>query len=308
MRLWLVLSVAGYATKAVPTIVDKALLHTKAVKNPATYAVAVSGIGGLVLLLAPFVLTWPPLYILGYALASGATFTLATLFLFAALKHADASRVTPFIGAAMALTTAGLAYLSLSERLGVHEVVAFLCLVLGGFLVTRGSTQGQGLRGLAIWYALGAAVTFSLSLVLSKAAFDRMPGAFLSAIVWMRFASLLAGGVILLAAPSVWRELRHVSAAPRTGTRWAFLGGQASGAVSGLLLYGAVALATKPSLVNALGGLEFLFVVLFSALIAWLSPKLTAERFNSQTIVPILASIGFIGIGLWLLVAPWLGS
>lgn len=303
MRLWLILSIAGYATKAVPTIVDKALLHTRAVNRPATYAVAVSGIGGVVLLLAPFVLTWPSLHIVGYALGSGVTFTVATLFLFSSLKYGDASRVTPFIGAAMALVTAGLAYLSLRERLAIHEIFAFSFLVMGGFLVTRGTTHGQGLRGKAIWYALGAAVTFSLSLIFSKAAFDRMPGAFLSAIVWMRFASLIAGGLIVLAVPSVWHELRHISAAPRHGARWAFLGGQASGALSGLLIYGAVALATKPSLVNALQGMEFLFVILFSALIAWLSPKLTAERFTSQTIVQTLVSVALIGTGLWLLVA-----
>jgi len=80
MRWWLILSIFGYATKAVPTIIDKALFHTKAVKHPGTYAVAVSAIGGLVLLLAPFFLTWPTWHIVIYALVSGAAFTLATLF------------------------------------------------------------------------------------------------------------------------------------------------------------------------------------------------------------------------------------
>ncbi len=301
MRWWLILSILGYATKAVPTIVDKALFHTKVVKHPGTYAVAVSAIGGLVVLLAPFALTWPTWHIVVFALASGVTFTLATLFFFSALQHADASRVTPFIGAAISITTAALAYFTLNERLVTHQVVAFLLLVAGGILVTRGSGRGQGLRGVAIYQALLAAALFAISLVLGKAAFDRMPGAFLSAIIWMRIGSFVAGGVLLLVIPHLWKELRGTaSGAVPKKAKWAFLGGQISGAISGLLIYGAIALGT-PTLVNAMQGMEYVFVLVFSYVLLQFHPRLTGERFTRAALPGLLTAVSLIGAGLVLL-------
>jgi drug/metabolite transporter (DMT)-like permease len=301
MRWWLILSIFGYATKAVPTIVDKALFHTKAVQHPGTYAVAVSAIGGLVLLLAPFCLTWPTWHIVIYALVSGAAFTLATLFFFSALQRADASRVTPFIGAGVSLATAALAYLSLDERLAFHQVIAFCALVAGGILVTRGQGQGQGLKGKAIYYSLAAAACFAFSLVMSKAAFDRMPGAFLSAIIWMRAGSLVTGGILLLCQRHLWAELRGTTtgAVPKKA-KWAFLGGQASGAISGLLIYGAIALGT-PTLVNAMQGLEYIFVLIFSLVLLQIRPKLVGERFTRKTIPGLVCAVLLIGFGLVLL-------
>jgi drug/metabolite transporter (DMT)-like permease len=301
MRWWLILSIFGYATKAVPTIVDKALFHTKAVKHPGTYAVAVSAIGGLVLLLAPFFLTWPTWHIVVYALLSGAAFTMATLFFFSALQRSDASRVTPFIGAVVSMVTAALAYLSLDERLAAHQVIAFACLVAGGILVTRGRGHGEGLKGKAIYYCLAAAACFAFSLVMSKAAFDRMPGAFLSAIIWMRAGSLVTGGILVLCQRRLWAELRSTTtgAVPKKA-KWAFLGGQLSGAVSGLLIYGAIALGT-PTLVNAMQGLEYLFVLIFSGILVQLHPKLVGERFTRRSIPTLAAAVVLIGFGLVLL-------
>ena len=301
MRWWLILSILGYATKAVPTIVDKALLHTKAVRHPGTYAVAVSLIGGLVLLLAPFALTWPTWHIVVFALGSGVLFTAATYFFFSALQYADASRVTPFIGAAISLTTAILAYLSLHERLSVRQLVAFGFLVVGSVLVARGGAHGAGLRGRAVRQALLAAVLFASSLVLGKAAFDRMPDAFLSAIIWMRIGSLGAGLAMLGFAPQLWRELRGTAtgAVPKQA-RWAFLAGQASGAISGLLIYGAIALGT-PTLVNAMQGLEYLFVLIFSLFLMRFYPKLTGERLTLGALPGLLVAVAFIGTGLVLL-------
>lgn len=301
MRWWLILCLFGYATKAIPTVVDKALFHTKAVKNPVTYAVAVSLLGGLVLLLAPFFLTWPSWHIVIYALGSGATFTLGTLLFFAALKYSDASRVTPFIGAAVALITAALAYLSLDERLPIKEVISFILLVTGGFLVTRCRVQGQGLKGRAITEALLAALFFAVQVVLSKAAFDRMPGEFLSAIIWMRFGSLITALILLAFNRGVWRELQGTNDNGLSGrAKWAFLGGQSSGAVSGLLIYGAIALGT-PTLINAMTGLEYLFVVIFSVIVAKYMPQFVKERFTRKTLPGLIVSLLLIGTGLVLL-------
>lgn len=301
MRWWLILSILGYATKAVPTIVDKALLHTKSVRHPGTYAVAVSAIGGLVLLLAPFALTWPTWHVAVYALASGVTFTAATYFFFSALQYADASRITPFIGAGISLTTAALAYVTLGERLSLHQVAAFGLLVAGSVLVARGGAHGRGLTPRAVRQALLAAAMFATSLVLGKAAFDRMPDAFLSAIIWMRIGSLGAGLAMLATMPKLWHELRGTAtgAVPKQA-KWAFLGGQASGAISGLLIYGAIALGT-PTLVNAMQGLEYLFVLIFSVVLMRLHPKLTGERLSRSSLPGLLAAVALIGAGLLLL-------
>lgn len=301
MRWWLILCVFGYATKAVPTIVDKALFHAKAVQHAATYAIAVSGIGGLVLLLSPFFLTFPTWHIAIYAIGSGIAFTFATLFLFSALQYSDASRVTPFIGAVISLTTVASAYISLDERLPLQEIFAFACLVLGSFLVTRGHVQGEGFKGKSIRQAVAAALMFTLSVILSKAAFDRMPGAFVSAIIWMRFGSLITGAVLLAFMPHVWKELKGTtsSAVPKRA-RFAFLGGQAGGAISGLLIYGAIALGT-PSLVNAMVGMEYLFVIIYSLILIHYYPKLVAERFNKKNLPQLITAVSLIGTGLALL-------
>jgi drug/metabolite transporter (DMT)-like permease len=136
---------------------------------------------------------------------------------------------------------------------------------------------------------------------MSKAAFDRMPGQFLSAIIWMRAGSLVAGAILLLAQPHLWGELKGTTtgAVPKNA-KWAFLGGQASGAISGLLIYGAIALGT-PTLVNAMQGLEYLFVLIFSAVLVAIKPKLVGERFTRSSVPTLVAAVVLIGFGLVLL-------
>lgn len=297
MPRWILIVVGAHLLNAAAFLVDKYLL-ARAVPSPAVYAFFVGmlgAVGFVVLPLDPDVPHGAAEWLLD--IAAGATFVIALLAFFTALRRGEASRVVPYVGGTIPVWTLILAYLFLDERLPQRALVAFAILVLGSALITRESGgRATGKRRHAYGYASLAAVAFAVSAVLMKAVFLTQP--FASGFAWSRLGSVLAAAALLL-VPSARRAIAASRTQPRSGNAALFLGGQVAGALGFFALQYAISVAS-PTLVNALQGVQYAFLFVLAAALGRRFPQLR-ERLTWGVVVQKISAIVVIGFGLIIL-------
>ena len=79
-----------------------------------------------------------------------------------------------------------------------------------------------------------------------------------------------------------------------------FLAGQISGAASEFLLLFSISLA-NPALVNSLQGTQYIFLLIFALILSKKYPEIFEEKYTFLNLIPKIAGIVLIGIGLYLL-------
>jgi len=297
---WLWISVAAYALLAVAATVDKLMMSGR-ISHPAVFAFFVSILNIAAVLLAPFGLTILPPVWLGISLLAGIVLSWAMLFMYTAVQQNDSTRVIPFLGGALPLITLVLAFIFLGERLRPHELVAFAFLVSATVLISVKFGKNQQ-PIVHIGNLLWSSVLFGISYFLTKLAFDAQ--GFFSVFVWSR-VGLGIGGVSLL-LPATYRQAIIASLRHRKPTRAAtpglFMFGQAAGASGIFLLNYAIKLGSV-SLVNALQGLQQVFLFGSMSALYLLAPGMVSEKFSRRDIIQKLASIALVFAGLYSLAA-----
>lgn len=297
MPTWLLVVIAAHLLNAVAFVVDKFLL-ARAVPKPTAYAFFVGMLGAVAFVLLPFdwVVPTPGEAVLD--VAAGATFVLALLAFFTALKRGEASRIVPYVGGTIPVWTLILAYAFLGERLAQRELLAFAVLVVGAALIARDPGHGAsgGSKRFAYPYASVAAVCFAVSAVLMKAVF--LQQSFLAGFAWSRVGSVLAALAILAHGPSR-RAISAPQQRPHGKLAVLFTAGQVAGALGFLTIQYAISVAS-PTLVNALQGVQYAFLFLIAALLGRRFPQLR-ERLSSRIVSQKVLAIVVIGIGLAML-------
>ncbi len=299
---WLLIIVIAYLLNAIAAVVDKHLL-SKEIPQPAVYAFFISFLGIIALVLTPFGFAIPAVSQIIIGLLAGLIFTFALLYLFKALKQNDASRITPFIGGWQPFFIFILAWLFLSEQLAHAEILAFFMLIAGTVLITLDfSKKKTGMGGFGL--AAIAAILFAVSYVLTKEVY--LNQAFISGFVWTRLGAF-AGALLLLipvdnrrAIFASFKKPKPHSADQRKKTGLLFLGGQAAGALSFLMVNYAISLASV-SLVNALQGLQYVFLLIMVFFLSKFHPKVLREKMTRGIIIQKVGAIILIGFGLTLL-------
>ncbi len=293
---WLWWVTLGYLLNALTLVVDKALLARKEIKDPAVYTLSISLLGALVLVLAPWGLTWPSAQVLALGFTSGFCFSLALWLMFMVLKVGEASRVPAFIGSLSPMFVFLFSAVLSGERLSALEVVAFAFLVFGGLLMVGGH---GGLKHRPLLLAALSAAIFALAYVTLKLTFEHTN--FISGLIWSRLGALLAS-LLLLAIPGTYRRWRQSMGQSTNGLKLVFLGGQISAALSGLFITYAI---TKQSvtLVNALQGLQYVFLLGLAVLVSWRYPEFFRDEFSGRTLARKVLGTVAIGVGLWLVAA-----
>jgi len=292
---WLVIVLAGHLLNALAFLMDKFLL-TKKIPSPFVYAFFIGALGILALILIPFGVTLPATPALLRALAAGATFILALVFFFAGLKENEASRVVPLTGGFVPAFTFVLAYFFLGERLGGLEVAAFIALVAGGVLISlerkgRGSKKGY-------FYAVLAALVFAISFVVTKQVYIEQT--FITGFVWSRVGGFLLALSFLL-IPSARNGILHQPKQKGGGTIAAlFFTGQVSGALGFVLVNYAISLASV-SLVNAMQGVQYAFLLVMVFVVSRKYPKVLSEKLTGMVLVQKIAAILLISAGIGLI-------
>ena len=293
---WLTIVLTGHLLNALAFLMDKFLLSSKRIPSPFVYAFFIGALGILALVLIPFGVTVPSNIEMARALIAGATFVLALVFFFAGLKENEASRVVPLTGGLVPAFTFALAYLFLGERLGQIEILAFAALVVGGVLITIERKGKSSTKGYV--YAVVAALIFAVSFVITKQVFIEQN--FVSGFVWSRIGGF-ATALLFLLIPEARYGILHQPKQKGTGSTTAlFLTGQVAGALGFTLMNYAISLASV-SLVNAMQGAQYAFLLVMVGLLSRKFPKILSERLSGWVLVQKIMAIILISIGIGLI-------
>ncbi|MDP4001248.1 MAG: EamA family transporter [bacterium] len=292
MSLFLTVAITAYLLFAVNGVADKFLL-TKAIKHPVVYAFFSGGISIVTLVLAPFFLkaiSWPTFYI---ALMAGTSFTYALYFFYTATQKTTISRILPIEGGLVPVFTLILSYTILGERLDNSQLLAFAFLVVGAILISFRRDK-SGWHMAAFKNATVAAMLFALSFVLTKYVYNQTP--FISGLIWTRMGLIVGASSFLII-----KEFRkHIFAAPDKTSehnKLIFYGARAAGGLGGFLQNYAISLGSV-TIVNAIQGTQFAFLLIMTSLISIYYPKILEEQITKLIIVQKFLAIILITWGL----------
>jgi drug/metabolite transporter (DMT)-like permease len=292
---WVLIAAAGYLLLAVTGITDKFLV-SKVVKQPIAYAFYTAVTGPFSLVLAPFgakFLSWDVFLI---ALASGVAFIFFIYNSYAAISRSSVSRVVPIMGGLVPLFSFLFAFIILGERLSNLQALGFLFLVAGAVIISIRKEHGQWTSKAFIFAAM-AAISLALSSVLTKYVFDHSN--FISGMVWTRIGFILPVPFILM-----FKSNRQAifNAPKEAGVRNVALyyTSRATGTVGGFLQNYAVSLGSV-SVVNALQGVQFVFLLMLTSFLSIYFPKVLKEKISAEILTLKIAAIALISCGLYLL-------
>ncbi len=315
---WLLISIIAYFLAAIAVIVDKTLLK-KDIPEPIVYTFYIAILGAVLMLaVIPFGVGIPNILTIFVSLTAGAAFTWALILMFTAFKKDDVSRVAPMIGGLVPIFVLGLATFVLNEKLSCTQYIAYIFLILCSFLISldfrnRGIVKWLKKKlGLdkrlsmprirkALWVALPAAALFGISHVLTK--FVYLNTKFLTGFLWTRLGAFLAVMLLLIIPENrqmiiknFKKNKRRKSTQKNVGGR--FLFGQLSGGISAILLQYAIFLGSV-SLINALQGLQYIFVFFIALILTIFIPKILKEEVSKEIFWQKVVAVGLIFIGLY---------
>jgi len=291
--LWLPIAVLSYALNACSLVTDKFLLSNK-VTRPAVFTMIICLMGILAVVLLPFGWQAPTLFEFAVEIAAGLLFALALLLMFVALDKGEASRVVPFLNGLQPLFILPLVWFLVGERVTGKFAWAFALIVAGSVLITWG--KGKAKRQAYVW-AVISAFLFAVSLALSKYAFD-LAGSFITPFVITRVGSFIFA-LGLLSMPSNIRLLKKETKRPTERNVWLVVGGQAAGALASLLYNLAIAIAVNATaLINALQGLQYVFLLGIVAVLSHYFPKIMKEQMTRKILVQKTVATALIIAGL----------
>lgn len=307
---WISIALAAYFFLAIANVLDKFLVE-KILPGSRAYAFIACLAGAIVVLAAPWLLDWPGSYWLIVNLLSGGIFALALWSLYESLRRGEASRTLVFIGGLTPVITISFSVLFLGERHSVVEWLGIAALIAGIFVVAalpkRRSFLWRFLKfpvvrqERALIFAMFSSLAYAAYFLLSKYAYSAQD--FASAFIWTRIGAALAVLSFLL-FPAGRQEIRRAlfkkSSQPKKS--WLLvLSNQALGSAGFILQNYAIFLGTV-SLVNALQGAQYAFLLVISAILATIKPKILKEDFSWRSSLQKGAAVILVGLGLYLLV------
>ena len=292
---YIYIAIVAYILFAINGVIDKFLL-TRAVRHPIAYAFYIGITGFLTWVLAPFGLKFLSPLDLMIAIVGGACFIIALYFLYVATQATSISRLLPIEGGFVPLFTLGFAYLFLGERLAGQQLLAFVFLVSGAVLISL-RHDASGWHPRALGNAIIAAVLFALHFTLTKYIFNETN--FVSGLIWTRLGFVAVSLCFLIPRKS----RRYIFEAPRetsAGNKALYYGARVSGGLGGLLQTYAIAIGSV-TIVNAMQGTQYGFLLIATLLLSKYFPKILKERVSGMILAQKIAAIVLLSLGLILL-------
>ena len=275
---------------------DKILLRRPETKDVVNYVFWLGAMSVLGLLLVPFGFKLPAIGIAVLAFVAGVAQLIANYFYYAALKSGEASQTLAIMGGFSPMCTYLIGVPLLRQPLGESSVLGFALMVAGGFFMFL-SEAVDVRKVLPLTFA--AAVTFGLSSVLQKMAFERTN--FISGYVVFTVGTFVCALFFLL-RPS-WRDkiFRHSEKASPRSKRWYFVNRFMAG-IGSFLIFFAISKAS-PAIVDAIYGIRYVIIFLGAYLVtkyysSWLREDFHGWTLGAKTIATGLVIAGLVLIGL----------
>ncbi len=314
MPLWLTLVVVAQVFLAAVALIDKYIVSSETVVlRPFTYTFWISILSsGSVLV---FLLGWLPIPVFvdgisiptfenvqaltittfALSLTTGYTFFTALLSMFTALKYSDASDVVPVVGAVNALATFFLGYYFFDTSLPHNFLAGMLLLVAGTIL-----TSGLRFTKQTMFSVFHAGIMFGLHYVVLKELFEETN--FDTGFFWSRMA-IVAIALSMLLIPYYYEKVMARTQRAKKRDSMLLIGNKLLGGIASIMMLMAVDMVDKSmvSLPQALGGLQYLFLLGFSVCCGRYISKDWGENVTFRDIVQKAVSIPLIVLGFFLL-------
>jgi len=324
--MWIFIAVASYLMNAGVYVADKFLLSKK-IHSSIVYAfyVGIWSIGNFVLLI--FDPYFPETRALILDLLAGFLFLFTLVFWYKALHQSEATRVVPIVGALTPVFSFIFSFLFLGAELNVQQLAAFVVLIAGGLLISVKRTRmhmvgevynriknicGDAFGKYAveirptrrlILNSIIAAICFAAYYVFIKYIYSHTGQPFIGAFVWSRLGSFL--GVIAILFVPAWRRLIRESKTTEKRTPMQlifFLGVRFAAALAFIMLNWAVSLSDNVSLINALQGTQYVFLLVLVVIFSSRYPKILSEEIGRGVMMQKILGIILVSLGLYLLV------
>jgi len=234
----------------------------------------------------------PSLVVFALAILTGYTFFNALLSFFRALRDADASDVVPVIGGLTAFFTLIFSHLFLKTQLSSQFFLGFILLSVGTILVSRFrftwnvmlSTMHSGLMYGLHYIAFKALINISN--------FD-------TAFLWSRLAIAFVALSMLL-IPEYWEKVARKAKEAKRRDGVLVLGNKLLAGLASIVLLKAIEFGDV-AVVQALGGLQYLFLLIVSVIFGSKLVKDFGENLNINDILHKAISIPLIALGFFFL-------
>lgn len=308
MPTWILIVVVAQFLNAIVSIIDKHIVTSEKVSKPITYAFYVGILSSLsILIYLPSLfgvnfgnynlpqisnVVWPNLTLIIVVVLAGYAFFLALVCLYHAFKKADASDVIPIVGSSNAVFTFLISFIFIGEILTRNFILGFIFLVLGTAILSHFRFTFK-----VLGYSLLSGIFYAIYYSLMKVMFNEF--AFDQVFFWSRLAILFAALTILL-IPYYKKIIFQGTKNSKVKHGLWILGNNILGGLAGIALLKATELGSV-TIVQALNGLQFAFLIILSILFGRMTPTTFGENNKFSDMVQKIFSVSLIIIGFYLL-------
>jgi len=304
---WILLATLGQFLNAIVAILDKYIVSDEnALPRPfvyAFYSCLLTGGWALIYLIGVVPglhdlgfpsykeIIAPTLTVVALSFLAAYTFFMALVSMFDALKHADASNVMPIIGTVSALSAFGMSYLFLDASLPSNLIWGITILAAGTLLVAQTLPKID-----VILHVAHSGLFFGLHAITMKGLF--IETSFDDGFFWSRLGFVLFA-LSLLLVPEYYKKITAQTKDTSRKTGIIVLATKVLAGVAAFLLLKATDMG-EVSVVQALDGLKFVFILIISIVFAqWLPDSATdrdtrPETFFRKLLFVIVIMVGFI--------------
>lgn len=288
MFVWVSLIVLAQAINAVTVLIDKYIVASdRGIHSAGAYAFYSAMLSGVVLFLLPFgVISLPSSEVLWMSALSGVLYIFSLYTLYTALKYLSTTDVAPVLIVFSSISTAILASAFLAEDLPSSFIPAFI-MMIGGALMVYCFCFSWRIFALAIvsGLLLGAA-TFMLKLIFIYST------SYWNAMFWPLIANAVVA--LLLFIPFRFEELREGMEKSSNHAKGLVLLSKTLGGVVFALILFAISLGSV-SVINALSGLQLVFLLVFVWLFQSKLPKpFLGEIFPGRMWLKVVGTIAIV--------------
>lgn len=287
MASWILLAVAAQVVSAGVALLDKYIVTSeKRVPRPFVYAFYTCLLAGawvsvfaVSLMPLPFLaglgipsfahITALTTHVAALSLLAAFSFFVALVSLYTALRSADTSDVVPVVGAVSALASFGLSYVLLDARLPPNFLWGLVLLAVGTFLVSH-----LRFSAAVALSSVHAGIFFAIHYVTMKSLF--IETTFDNGFFWSRVGFVVVALSCLL-VPTYYKKITVQTKATSAASGVLVLATKVLAGIGSILILKATALGDV-ALVQALGGLQFIFLLLFAMFLGRRTPLECGEN------------------------------
>lgn len=306
---WIILAVVAQFLNAFVALFDKKIVSDeKILPRPFVYAFytcLISGVWVVVYFVSLLpVPAWfhipsfenvlrPTLEVVALSFLSAYTFFTALVSMFTALRTADASDVIPVVGATSAVASFGLGYFFLDATISPNFALGIALLSIGTFLVSHFHFSFK-----TALVAIHAGIFFALHYVSIKGIF--IVTTFDDGFFWSRIAFVLYA-LSLLLVPTFLEKIKEQTKVTTRRAGYLIMANKVIAGVSTILILKATDLGDV-AVVQALGGLQFVFILLLGIFFSTRSAVVSGgEVIRKETILQKALFVAIIALGFLVL-------